>query len=169
MLTFNNIMARALIWLATLAIPAQGLQVRACGCDGVERCQASESSRGWCCGAGESSKSCCCQADIRDGNSSCCAKSRVSKEHACCGSCNSPSPSCQCGTNCQCGKVKAPTPSTPPNEKTAAEKVTFDTVSVDSSKTFHPSQGSRRETPSVSAFAAMAALDRCISLCRFTL
>lgn len=165
MLTTANITARALIWLATLAIPAQGLQVNTCGCGGNERSQTSESARSCCSSAGEVSDGCCC-APIEP---ACCSQREDSSEQSCCGSSTTSGSSCQCGSDCQCGKVKAPTPVTPPAENTAPEKVTIDTASVHSTTTLCPPQTSQRQTTAASAFDAIAAIDRCISLCRFTL
>ena len=163
MLTTANFIARSLIWMAVIAIPAQGMQVSTCGCgEGNVASSANGGSSPCCHSAAPKSGGCCCIAEP----ATCCGDSTTSADAPCC---SSDSSSCQCGINCQCGKVKAPTPTRPPVENTGPEKVSIDSLSVDSQVYFCPLHSDERHTSATPSAGVMAALDRCISLCRFTL
>ena len=170
MLTTTNLTARALIWLATLAIPAQGLQVTACGCGGDAGDVQASPSEIPCCGKVDNAlRSSCCGAEAVEEKSCCCARKPDSPRNSASESCCSPGTTCQCGAHCQCGTARAPAPTTPPVENTAAAKVTVYTTSAKSTVAICPSQAAPRYDHSATVFVSMAALERCISLCRFTL
>ena len=138
-----HISARLLIWLAAISVPVQGLPAWSCACS---------AGSNQACDEGEPQQACCC--GDRD---SCCGRGQA----------------CKCGSGCQCGKPKQPQPAAPapvddsrPLEKLLAdaEIVTSGTIAVVS------------EPPSLTEWShgsdrahAAAALDRCISLCRFTI
>ncbi len=66
-------------------------------------------------------------------------------------------------------KVKGPAPSTPPSENRTAEKITVDSVLILSVAVVRQPQVSQQHSNAASVVDGFAALDRCISLCRFTL
>ncbi len=160
MLPTANTIARALVWLATLATAAQGLQVSICPCGDGTAPVAGRSV----CSSSETGSSCCCSATREE---TCCGKGQSARDGSCCGA---PRPVCRCGLNCQCGKVQQPAPApSPPAEHTDTDKVTVHTISVDVLVHCWPPHAKERCSPRASPADAMAALDRCISLCRFVL
>ncbi|MCH7688107.1 MAG: hypothetical protein IH899_15740 [Planctomycetes bacterium] len=60
-------------------------------------------------------------------------------------------------------------PSTPPVENNTTEKVANDLVSATTAATVDQPQIAQRHVDASSASDALAAMDRCASLCRFTL
>ncbi len=165
MRTATNIMARVLIWLATLATSAQGLQAATCGCGGGEStCQTTASASAGCCQAETPVEpACCCAAEQAAARS-------TGDRPSCFGHGDSASSPCQCGLECRCKQVRAPAPATPPNENRTAEKVGVDAASAFSTITIWlPPAIFQQHTHATTVTCGVAALDRCISLCRFTL
>ena len=153
----RDIVARTLIWLAAIAVPVQGLPAASCGC-------ASDKTS---CKAGDA---CCCSAEIVRRGRCCCTTRQVGTAHSCCSkAAGGQESACKCGLNCQCGKPKQPKPATPPVENNRTEKVasnSFTTVSV--AIVYRP-ETTRRRDGRCAHVDVVTALDRCTSLCRFTL
>jgi len=163
MWTTQNIAARTFVWLATLAIPIQGLPSSACGCTQAPVC-ASEVIASPCSCTGEKMCRCgvassCCQP-----KTSCCSSKTSSAASCQCGD------QCQCGDNCHCGESSVPTkPKAPPVEKNSPERIVTDAAAAASfGAVFLPS--TTRQHLDLSAGAhALTAHDCCVALCRFTL
>ena len=154
----HAITARALIWIAALATPVQSLPAGSCGCDS-----------GMICSSEEQFTRCCSSANAARSNSCCSARRNLSSAYSCCskakGSKNS---SCQCGVNCKCGKTKQSKPATPPIETIDVEKVVNESLTATTQIANSPIT-TQRLVRSFAPVDANAALDRCVSFCRFTL
>lgn len=180
--------ARLLIWLTLCAIPAQALPASACGCDGnASCCQSDDLIRGSCRKEGPATTQDCSQQRVagpcrctgakvcRCGDSSPCCQSRPSccSANSCCSTPGSGGESgCQCGPNCQCGTSDAPTPPVAPAPiENSPEKSSSDAaVTAASLAAVYQPRDTRRTAPYASLeMDVLAALDRCASLCRFTL
>ncbi len=193
----KRIAARTLIWLAAVTVPVQGLPAAACGCtSGRSCCQKDEKSGSCCCAAkshasGKPQHSCCQQrsadrcrctgakvgrcgesSPCRKQSRSCCAE-RVATGTRCAAN-NSDTfgvLACKCGVNCQCGTSKEPRePVAPPVENNnPTEKMASDSGSIARDATAHAPQITQRHADACVEADALTALDRCASLCRFTL
>lgn len=187
----RGITARTLIWLAAMTVPVQGLPAASCGCatSDQSRCQTVEQSKRCCATTAVTTKHSCCQEQIagpcrctgakvcrcgdknpcRERAHACCTERATT--HSCCSSCDTAGESaCPCGINCQCGQSKEPSkPAAPPVENNTAEKVASDSVSTVSLATVVQPPIARRTLDSSAMTDALAALDRCATLCRFTL
>ncbi len=169
MWTFHNIAARTLIWLTAFVTPVQGLATTSCGCSGSRSClQKTEPSPCCCCSAGK----------IREGRCCCAGNPPASVGTRCSGSrqgaasrrgFSQPDSACSCGATCRCGNAKQPTQSVPPVEDNTTEKLANDSVSATPFATATQPQVTRRPEDTSSALDALAAVDRCVSLCRFAL
>lgn len=149
----RNIVARTLIWLAALTVPVQGLAAASCGCTGGKAHSEAKPSTGGGCSTRKASDSpLCCGERRQDAGQSCCGNS-----------------TCQCGLSCRCGETKQQQPVTPPAEQNQSEKVANDSLATASIATACPTQTTRRHEDASADANALAALDRCVSLCRFTL
>ncbi|WP_339736078.1 hypothetical protein [uncultured Gimesia sp.] len=179
----NTITARMLICLAGFSIPLQGLPVASCAC-----CPQDSQSKGTdCCGTLDptdqvlsvqaATNACCCTgASICHCNDGCsvrkkqetCNTTQKAEESCCISSEMFNDPACQCGPNCHCGERKEPvTPIAPsPVESNSLEKLVDNSISTESLSADYQSQDLRRAHDAPSA---LAALDLCVSLCRFTL
>jgi hypothetical protein len=154
MTRLKHIAARTLVWIALIATPFQALPAASCGC----------TTSTACCSEGQTT--CCCSSR----QTSCCSERQQSSQHACCGSTtDSPSSSCQCGSNCQCGKAKQPVPPTPPVEENSTEKVARDSIAIVCTAIVYLPQTTQRTVERAAYSECMAALDICVTLCRFTL
>ncbi len=155
----HTITARALIWIAALATPVQSLPAGSCGCESGIICSSEEQVTG-----------CCSSANEVRSNSCCSARRKLSSASSCWGKAKGgESSSCQCGINCQCGKTKQSKPATPPIETNDAEKVVNELLTTATLATFNPPITTKRLPRSFVLLDAFAALDRCVSFCRFTL
>lgn len=155
----RTLTARTLIWLAAIAVPVQGLWAASCGCS---------SSKASC--QEERSKRCCCSVDKLRAGRCCAARRQATASHSCCSKSESGNEStCSCGIRCQCGKTNDQKPATPPAENTTAEKVSSDSTTSLSVETVVPMQFTQRYAVTSFDADSLAALDRCVSLCRFTL
>ena len=161
MRTFNHTIARAMIWLAAIAVPAQNLAVGSCGCSVTDAC---------CEAPWEEARVCCCSSKTVREARCCCSQQKSATRHSCCKeSRKSHESACQCGVNCQCGKVQHPEPAAPPSENNSEQRLAADALCTASLAALcdRPFAG-----PHLSAFAesqACTALNRCVSLCRLTL
>ena len=186
----NKHISRLLIYLAVLAVPLQGFPAETCGCVGCHffgnslfgnslfgnsLFGNSVSSR-CCCATVRDEGGCCSNSKSRqqDNSSSCCGKTKGEKskgEKSKGGKSKGRKASpCKCGSNCQCGKSHSPPPLATP---------TTDTYDVE--QLIHKNQSTVATTsvpdfPSLTADVASrwqplpaTALERCTSLCRFTL
>ena len=165
----NSITVRTLTWLAASTMAVGGLPAASCGC----------SSSKSCCEKAEPSELCRCSAEkVREGR---CCRGRepaVSVGSCCWGShqddasraaCCKTDSVCTCAASCQCGKAKQSMPSTPPVKNTITEKVANDLVSATTAAIVYQPQITQRHVDASSASGSLAAMDRCASLCRFTL
>ena len=156
---FHNSAARTLIWLAAMTLPVQGLSAVPSGCTSRSCCQKNEPSAG-----------CCAVEKVVEGHR-CCNDKRATPAKSCCTgkSCCPCGSHCTCGPYCECGKAKRPMPATPPVENKRPEQVTNDLVSTGSIATVYQPQVTYPCDDASSESGHLAALDRCISLCRFML
>jgi hypothetical protein len=158
----NKAISRLLIYLAILAGPIQGLPAATCGCGGSNLFSNASCT---CCGATTKSEGgCCCSTRQQNGPTSCCSKSKREKDTTCGRAAN-----CGCGANCQCGKSRSIPPATPAIGNHDAEQLVAEDLSTVTTATV-------RIFPSVMTQVAdgwdslpATALERCTSLCRFTL
>jgi hypothetical protein len=153
------LVARTLIWLAAIAVPAQWLPAASCGC----------ASSNNCCQKDGQSKCCCSPEKVKQGRC-CCTRGRTAAANSCCGKTERDKvSSCTCGDNCMCGKTETPKPIIPPTESNSAVKVAGDSLSLVSLATVYEPQVSSRHNDKAFDAGHFAALELCISLCRFTL
>ncbi len=156
----KNTTVRSLIWLAAITVPVQGLPAASCGCTGGKTCCKKEQFKGCCCLA----------AKDREGRY-CCAKQQPAATHSCCSKAGSGQDlACKCGFNCPCGKTSRQTPATPPVENNnQTEKAASDSLATNSVAIVDQLQITQRHQDASGVAEALTALDRCVSLCRFTL
>lgn len=155
----NQTAARALIWVAIISIPAQGLPASSCGCAGSDAgCKASNEA------------GCCCAAENVREERTCCARRKASRTHSCCiGSEREHGSGCTCGLNCQCGKGPKQEPTAPSSDRSTEQELAAAAVSV--AFVMVPCN-QPSAPPRLSACAetrACTALGRCVFLCRFTI
>ena len=156
----KRIAARTLIWLVAIAIPVQGLQAASCASN-CNKCCSQDNEQSHCCGRSAEKR--------RDGRP-CCALRRVSVSRSCCCKTQSGQDSrYKGGVNCQCGKTKEPKPATLPVDNNPAEKIGGESASTVFVTAVCQPQAPRRQNAASIELDALAALDRCSSLCRFTL
>ncbi len=179
----QHLAARTLVWLAAVAIPMQGVASARCGCSSVKACSnKAVQSTGCCCASGQPGRNRCpCTGAkvCRCGETSSCHKQahacssgQCAKASCCSGCCCSPTRdgTCPCGANCHCGKNNAPTaPATPPVERNSPERIVASSVAVTSLAMVSISDSSRQYLDFCSEGSALAASERCVLLCRFTL
>ncbi|PHS14837.1 MAG: hypothetical protein COA78_05495 [Blastopirellula sp.] len=158
---------RALIWLSVVAMPFQVLSASTCGC----------SDSNSCCEQADQATCCCSDSADREGRY--CSKLNQMSTDLCCFSLhqgnmtdtNKVEKSClhDCGLTCQCGMANYPTPLAIPKETNSTEKH----IKAFSFLVCLPSdsQAQVKQPYNVASFCwdALAATDRCISLCRFKL
>ncbi len=162
------ITARILVWLAAISVPVQSLPA-SCACSDIATCcPETGHQRHCCCSATKirQGRCCCCRARNRDD-----ARQNAAGERSCCqGHRQTPAPKCTCGVNCQCGKAN-PTKHVPPpvENENSTEKLakTASSLACVTVVSLVPARGRRNEE--MSATHTFGALNRCVSLCRFTL
>lgn len=194
----EHIAARTFVWLAAMAIPLQGVPSVACGCTSDKSCCSEVQQSQGCCGADErsafetTSATCCSQQALGpcrctgakicrcDETSSCHQGSGSSESGSCCSgskatdSCCSSDETgagCSCGANCQCGQQenKPAEPSAPPVEHNSPERILIDSAESTSIEAAYLPSTTRRHTALCASVDALSALDRCVTLCRFTI
>ena len=144
----NSIILRSLIWLTTLMMPIHGL---------LAKCSVLHNSP---------TNGCECRRTAEDG-SGCCSNEKL--RMSCC---STPSRgACECGANCRCGQENPSIPMAPlPTEDHPTVKVAN---ALAGSGAFtvvaRPPQPSQRPGSTSSTTSGLAATERCVSLCRFTL
>ncbi len=155
----ETIIARALICLAVFMLPAQGLPSASCGCASDEACcQQSQF------------KTCCCSAKKVSEGQCCCSNRAYRPAHSCCGKTRIPTNDCKCGLNCQCQSTSQPKPVAPPVESnTQTKKAPGEPLTTRTVATIIEQNDTRCPTALVSEGRYLAALERCVCLCRFTL
>lgn len=165
MSTARNFTARMLIWLAAFMLPVQGLLGATCGCGDASSCG---SSRGCCCSADDVREGTCCCAGKQDntGHSCCSAANETTLVGSdCCGA----GTACTCGPGCHCGQPPQSSPSTPPVENDTAEKAGSESTVTPSVAIIVVPRVERHDYDGLRNASTLAAVDRCVSLCRFTL
>lgn len=190
----NNVAARTIIWLTAVTVPVQSLPAASCGCRGGKGSwQEVEQSKGCCCATSSSAaQHSCCQerssgpcrctgakvcrcgdtSPCRQKTQSCCAGRSEARTSSCCSSrATVGKPVCLCGTNCRCSMNKEPVePAAPlPVENASVEKVANDSVSTVSLASVCQRPAARRTHDASSVTDALAVLDYCTTLCRFTI
>lgn len=169
MWNLRNITARTLIWLAAIALPVQTLPAASCGCSGsTTSCNKAEGTSGCCCSQEKVRQGrCCCSRKLAASRGSCCSGNRqVTTTGYCCSQGES---GCTCGVTCRCGTTKQPTPAAPPVENNSSDSLAYVSHSASPAATADQPKATRRQDDSSSVSDALAALDRCVSLCRFVL
>lgn len=185
------VIARAMVWLAAVAMPLQGLPAAACSCiassDAVTATNKADEAPSCC---NESTRACLCtgasichcgeESDCSRSNTIPCCSS-VTDGHSlqrlsCCQtrSCfcgdESRAMSCSCGDNCRCGQSEPPAhPATPPAEDCQSERVLVPSLmpaAIGNEAHILP-RTFRFDSAALSA--SLPTIDRCVSLCRFTL
>ena len=160
MWTSEYFSARLLIWLSAVAISVQGLPAESCGC--------MESKA--CCRTVAESKCCCCRSTDEAQGECCSSRRQVTVADACCRDQTGRKSGCTCGPRCKCEKSKEPQPTAPPNESNrSTEKVASDAAAgACITAVVLPKVPQQQIAVSVEP-GTVTALDRCVSLCRFTL
>ena len=189
----QHIAARAMVWLAAIVLPLQGVPTAACSCmtsatsannreqppscGGVSSASVSDTSPAPCCSQKSVSRcrcagatTCCCGevSSSQQPSRSCCSGS--TRSQSCCSS-DDGSSGCSCGDNCQCGQNDSPPqPTVPPLENNSPERIVADSAAAASCEAAaHPSPTLRRHSDRCAGANPPSALDRCVSLCRFTI
>lgn len=159
-----NVTKYTVIWTMAVAIPFQRLPARSCGCTvSHEAANAStcghctHESTGSCCSARSAGHSYCSGARRQSNTSSCCGKSKCNCHH------------CTCGIHCPCQQGKQLPPTAPPVEQRSLDKVFSLALAPISIAVIVPSIESQRPIATLAAGDAISGMERCISLCRFTL
>ncbi len=154
----QHIAARTFVWLAAVAIPLQGLPAVACGCDSVVTCSHEIETTPNCCSTVKAEAGCC----STDKTSGCCCSKGDSKAAG--NSC------CPCGDNCRCGENNVPAePTAPPVENSSPERIVADSLAATSFATVYQLSATRRHSNVSAGADVLTALDRCATLCRFTI
>ena len=165
----KNIAARTLISVAVATIPVQGLPTAACACTSTARHSCSQQSDVGPCP--------CTGARIcRCGLGCPCLRPACSCQAARCRSCATSNsladfkPQCPCGASCQCGQGSGPTkPASTPVETNSSKQLANDSLATPSAIAIcQPDAAFPRLDPNGGP-DALAAIDRCATLCRFTL
>lgn len=160
MFTTRPITTRTLNWLAAISILLQGLPAVSCGCTASSTCGQTSAP----------SHTCCCSSEDINKGQCCCSRKEAGSAQSCCGGVSSNQDSTsRDGCNCQCGKTQQNPPATPPTENDQLEKLVTDSLALTSLATVSQPQTVLRQRVVSSDAIAFAALDRCISLCRFSL
>ena len=154
----KSIVARTLIWLAVIAAATQAYPELACGC---------ATTNAFARKVGHAKHCCCATERIREGRC-CCARRKATMAH-CCGDSSGQDSACQCGINCRCGNTDSPNDATIPVQNNTTPKVVSDVVLTISVATTDRPQITRRSNNASVESDAVSALDRCASLCRFTI
>lgn len=170
----QHIAARTFVWLAAVAIPLQGLPAFTCGCDSVATCSHKTETVPSCCSTGKTNSGCCSKNKT---TASCCSKDKSSG--SCCSSDEAKTTgkggclcegSCTCGANCQCGKDSVPAePTAPPVENSSPKRVVADSAAAASIAAIYQPSSTGRHPNVCTGATALSALDRCATLCRFTI
>lgn len=164
----NTITARTFIWLTAFLFPLQGLSSAPCRCANGKSCCSQKPTE--CCRC-TGAKICRCResSPCRKVHHSCCSADGV--KQTCWGTETSTigdASGCNCGMNCPCRENNQPAPATPPVENNhPSEKVTSETILIAPAPVVLSSL--IKQPHDCLPLDAMAALDRCVSLCRFTL
>ena len=155
----NGITARTVIWLAAITTLLQTLPTAACGCTGGEvACRAVRSN------------GCCCAAEqVLEGHARCTPRPTTGKRLCCNRSPSGQGSNCPCGLNCDCGKANEPKPAAPPTGSNQIDRLASNSLQTVAIVTVDFAQAMQRHQDVFAGATALAALDRCISLCRFTL
>lgn len=177
----HHIVARTLVWLAAATLPLQGLPVTSCSCTSVTACSVTAEQSHGCCCSGKNPANCPCTGAkvCRCGKASPCQRqdhrnccTRGARCHCCLGECCSPARGgpCPCGANCQCGKNNGPTaPAVPPVEHSSPERIVAATAAAVTFVTVQQASTTRQHSETRAGTDALSALDRCVTLCRFTI
>lgn len=162
MLTCKDILLRTLIWLAVVAVPIHGLPAASSGCSGDDSCCTQRESAGCRCSVERVRRGqCCCKR-----KPSCCsARKKAEVDRSCQERGDS---TCHCGANCQCGRTQQP-PAAPLPENTKSEKLADEILASDLVSVYVHVQPAKQNEQASPTADANSALDRCVSLCRFTL
>ena len=146
----QHIAARVFVWLAAVTIPMQGLPAATCGCHSIVTCSHETKPIASCCASNLAASS----------------KTSARREKASC-HCGA---NCQCGPNCQCGKNNAPAePAVPPAENSSPKRIVADSSAAASFVTVYQPSTTRQHLEKCVGPDALTALDRCATLCRFTI
>jgi len=157
-----NITKHVLIWTMATVIPFQGLPARSCGCTASHKATStsphcSHKDGASCCSARSAGHSYCSDALRQAKTSNCCGKAKCDCQH------------CRCGIYCPCQQGKQVPPTAPPVEQRSLDKVINLALAPVPVAAIVPSSESQRPVVTLASWDAMSGLDRCISLCRFTL
>lgn len=158
----QQLVARSLVWLATVAIPVQGLSTTTCyGCNSGMACSSSFSA---------AQTSCCSQqvaGSWQPENCACCSGNEAGS--SCCSSDNSTT-GCSCGDNCQCGTSNVPAePVAPPVENNSSERILADSIEAASFATVSLPSTTRQQSNVHVGVNSLTAHESCVILCRFML
>lgn len=159
MKTPSSFAAKFVLWLIAITIPVQGFPAVPCRCEGALVNQhANTPNPGCCCGLAEKKAGTCC-----------CSNSDTASKPSCCDSCCGNAESeCPCGGNCRCGKSEPPQPLAPVSHEYPVEKAAPETNFGDRALLLPTPKTPELDGSHVSSSTATA-LDRCATLCRFTL
>lgn len=179
----HHIAARTFVWLAVVTIPVQSLPSVACDCTSGMTCSVEgEQSQGCCCASSccgiqtpgscrcTSAKVCRCDeaSSCHQQSRTCCSGKKAT--NSCCSDDKSTN-GCSCGDNCQCGENNTPAePAVPPVDNSSSKRILVESAATDSSATAYlPSATTRQHLDVQAGVDALSTLDRCVTLCRFTI
>ena len=155
----RKVAARILIWLVAATTPFQGISAAACDCN----------RDGECC-LNQQASTCCCSAETEKSGGYCCSSRQSAATVRCCGqhgTCGDSS--CDCGLQCPCRKARRPAPALPPIDTNSWDRLASDLAAPASDWEVRPDVHVRRQRDPFLIADREAVLDRCASLCRFTL
>ena len=159
-----HITTRGLIWLTAALLPIQSLPAAACGCtsksasgSGCEKVEASKSTGTGSCCRRQRQRS-CCDAKATQQSSSCCSAKQ-----------NTASNNCECGISCSCSKSEESKPATPLSQNRTSDQITGESVLATSFATAIIPLATQPHESATCSIGSLGSLDRCVSLCRFTL
>lgn len=156
----TTLFTRIVIWLMAITIPVQSLPAASCGCSG------------WGINLQGNSEGqiCCCALAKQQAGTCCCLQQQAKSEPTCCHQSSEESGSpCQCGENCRCGQSEPLQPFIPASQEHLTEKVAQDAYSSSGNSLLLTPQTAESYPKASATFDASTALDRCATLCRFTL
>lgn len=162
---FTHNATRAGIWFLILLLPLQGLGIEIRACAGSVACTSGKADHcGCCCSAKrKQERSCCCHAST-------CCRSTAESQSPCCQHSAAADSSCQCGIGCPCGNAPSSNPPAIPTRDSDSRASNASLVltlhAFDSALDVKsPQQRIHLQLETIQSLT----VDRCSTLCRFTL
>ena len=157
----NSIVARVVIWLMAVTVPAQSLPAADCGCGEacIHRAVKAQTR----------TKACCCSQVKRDAGECCCCKKRSAPPTCCRQEFENSVSDCCCGDDCRCGESEPSPPFAPVSQETLKEKIARQVHFAEGMFFIPLARTAEGDCIVCSSTDGSSAADRCAALCRFTL